>query len=101
MTLQQGISARRLAAKVGTTIDVLIDTVDGTGATGRSKGDAPEIDGSVHVSADRPLAPGDIVPVTIERADAYDLWGRCGAPGSATVAVAKKRRGGMPRHPAP
>jgi len=100
MTLQQRISALRLAAKVGTTIDVLIDSVDGTGATGRSKGDAPEIDGSVHVTADRPLQPGDIVPVTIERADAYDLWGRRAAPVSTAMTAPKKRRGGAPQRSA-
>ncbi len=42
---------------------------------GRSKGDAPEIDGAVHVSTRRALRPGDIVSVKIDRADAYDLHG--------------------------
>ena len=45
---------------------------------GRSKGDAPEIDGAVHVTTRRPLRAGDIVSVKIERADAYDLWGTAG-----------------------
>ena len=45
---------------------------------GRSKGDAPEIDGNVHVATRRPLRVGEIVNVKIERADAYDLWGAAG-----------------------
>jgi ribosomal protein S12 methylthiotransferase len=54
---------------------VIIDAADGTVAKGRSKYDAPEIDGNVHVTARRPLRVGDIVTVKIERADAYDLYG--------------------------
>ena len=46
-----------------------------TVAKGRSKWDAPEIDGNVYVASRRPLRPGDIVTVKIERADAYDLHG--------------------------
>jgi ribosomal protein S12 methylthiotransferase len=54
---------------------VLIDEVNEDEAIGRSKADAPEIDGSVYVSSRRPLRAGDIVSVKIERADAYDLHG--------------------------
>jgi ribosomal protein S12 methylthiotransferase len=42
---------------------------------GRTKGDAPQIDGAVHIATRRPLRAGDIVTVKIERSDAYDLWG--------------------------
>ena len=45
------------------------------GAKGRSKGDAPEIDGAVYVASRRPLRVGEIATVKIERADAYDLHG--------------------------
>ena len=45
------------------------------GAVGRTKGDAPEIDGAVYISSRRPLRQGEIVSVKIERADAYDLHG--------------------------
>ena len=70
------ISAAKLAAKVGRTLDVLIDAVDGDGgATGRSKADAPDIDGEVHLRDARGLKPGDIVPVLIEDADEHDLFG--------------------------
>jgi ribosomal protein S12 methylthiotransferase len=75
MRHQQAISARRLARKVGTRQSVLIDEVGPTVAKGRSKGDAPEIDGAVYVSSRRPLRVGEIATVKIERADAYDLHG--------------------------
>ncbi|MBA2466282.1 MAG: 30S ribosomal protein S12 methylthiotransferase RimO, partial [Sphingomonas sp.] len=78
MVLSARISAEKLAARVGTTIDVIIDRVDpvplpsgevsaqsadggGLGATGRSKADAPEIDGEVHLRDAGDLNPGDIL----------------------------------------
>jgi len=70
------ISAAKLAAKIGRTIDVIIDAVDPEGgATGRSKADAPEIDGEVHLRDAGHLAQGDIVPVLVEDADEHDLYG--------------------------
>jgi ribosomal protein S12 methylthiotransferase len=70
------ISATKLAAKVGRTIDVIIDAVDPEGgATGRSKADAPEIDGEVHLRDAAHLNQGDIVPVLVEDADEHDLYG--------------------------
>lgn len=75
MEVQQRISARRLKRKVGTRQQVIIDSVGPTVAIGRSKADAPEIDGVVHVASRRPLRVGEIATVKIERADAYDLHG--------------------------
>jgi ribosomal protein S12 methylthiotransferase len=75
MARQQKISAQRLKRKVGTRQQVIIDEVGPTVAKGRSKADAPEIDGSVYVSNRRPLKVGDIVTVKIERAGEYDLHG--------------------------
>jgi ribosomal protein S12 methylthiotransferase len=75
MRHQQAISARRLKRKVGTRQQVIIDEVGASVAKGRSKGDAPEIDGAVYVAAHRPLRVGEIATVKIERADAYDLHG--------------------------
>jgi len=70
------ISAAKLAAKVGRTLDIIIDAVDPEGgATGRSKADAPEIDGEVHLRDAGHLAQGDIVKVIIEDADEHDLFG--------------------------
>ncbi len=74
MATQQTISARRLQRRIGRHVHVIIDEIDDDGATGRSEGDAPDIDGSVYVRG-RHLRVGDIVEVAIEHADAYDLWG--------------------------
>ncbi len=75
MAVQEKVSARRLAAKVGRTIRVLIDAVEGGRAVGRSSADAPEIDGVVQVEGTAGLSPGDFVDVRILRAEAHDLWG--------------------------
>ncbi|MGO3929297.1 30S ribosomal protein S12 methylthiotransferase RimO [Rhodopseudomonas pseudopalustris] len=75
MARQQKISARRMKRKVGTRQQVIVDEVGPSGAKGRSKADAPEIDGSVYLSSRRPLRVGEIVTAKIERADAYDLYG--------------------------
>jgi ribosomal protein S12 methylthiotransferase len=75
MERQQAISAAKLRRKVGQRLPVMIDKSGPTVSTGRSKADAPEIDGSVYVASRRPLRAGDIVTVKIERADAYDLHG--------------------------
>ena len=75
MQHQQAISARRLKRKVGTRQQVLIDSVGPTVAKGRSRGDAPDIDGAVYVASRRPLRVGEIAAVRIERADEYDLHG--------------------------
>jgi ribosomal protein S12 methylthiotransferase len=75
MARQQAISAKRLARKVGTRQAVIIDHAGPDGAKGRTRGDAPEIDGVVHVTARRPLRVGEIATVKIERADTYDLHG--------------------------
>jgi ribosomal protein S12 methylthiotransferase len=74
MALQQDISAERLQQKVGKELDVLIDAIDGDRAIGRSKADAPEIDGVVYVADAEGLEVGDIVTVTITEADDYDLY---------------------------
>jgi ribosomal protein S12 methylthiotransferase len=77
MTLQQQISKSRNQRFVDQDIDVLIeDPGEGTEtAIGRSKADAPEIDGKVFVRG-KDLKSGDIVQVKINRAEAYDLHGR-------------------------
>jgi ribosomal protein S12 methylthiotransferase len=75
MRHQQAISKKRLKRKIGTRQPIIIDEIGPTVAKGRSRADAPEIDGSVFVSSRRPLRVGEIVTARIERADAYDLHG--------------------------
>jgi len=79
MLLQEEISLKRMQAKVGKTMRVLVDEVGAREAIGRSAADAPEIDGVVHIK--RALVPGKAKPavgqfidVTITKADAHDLW---------------------------
>jgi len=67
------ISAAKLQAKVGRTLDVIIDLVDGDGATGRSKADAPEIDGIVRVKGAKHAKPGEILRVVVTAAGEHDL----------------------------
>jgi ribosomal protein S12 methylthiotransferase len=74
MARQAEISAARLQAKIGQTLDVLIDEVDEEGAIGRSKADAPEIDGMVYLNGETQLQPGQIVRAVVEHADEHDLW---------------------------
>jgi ribosomal protein S12 methylthiotransferase len=95
MALSARISAEKLAKKIGSSIEVLIDRVDvdnepapiahldaphpehsvAPGATGRSKADAPEIDGEVHLRDAGGLQAGDIVSVRVEDSDEHDLYG--------------------------
>jgi ribosomal protein S12 methylthiotransferase len=75
MQVQEEISARRLARKVGTVQRVLIDEVGPTVALGRTAADAPEIDGVVTVRTRRKLAAGDFVDVRITEAGEHDLVG--------------------------
>ncbi len=74
MATQARISARRLKAKVGKRMSVLIDRVEGGKATARSSADAPEIDGVVHVAGAARMKPGEFVEVQVKRSDAHDLW---------------------------
>jgi ribosomal protein S12 methylthiotransferase len=73
MELQRQISEEKMAAKVGRTLDVLVDEVTEDGAIGRTQADAPEIDGSVYLDTSA-VAPGQIVRATVTASDDYDLW---------------------------
>ena len=75
MALQARVSARRLERRIGTTMRVLVDEVDGAKAVARSSADAPEIDGVVRLSRAKGLNPGDFADVRITKSDAHDLWG--------------------------
>lgn len=77
MTLQATISAEKLQAKIGKTLEVLIDDFDDEEgiAIGRTKSDAPEIDGLVYIDNATPEMIGHIINVTVDDADTYDLYG--------------------------
>ncbi len=75
MAKQQQISTNLLKKKVGKRLPVIIDEAHGMTGKGRTRYDAPEIDGAVHIQSRRPLRAGDIVTVKIEASDAYDLHG--------------------------
>ena len=74
MEVQQRISSARLQAKVGEQLEVIVDEVNDDEAIARSKADAPEIDGKVYLQYPEGLQAGDLVTVTIEDADDYDLF---------------------------
>ncbi|WP_299813737.1 30S ribosomal protein S12 methylthiotransferase RimO [uncultured Jannaschia sp.] len=77
MERAQAISAAKLAAKVGTRQEVIVDAVDAEGATCRTKADAPEIDGNLFIDEGfETLASGDMLTVEVDEASEYDLWGR-------------------------
>jgi ribosomal protein S12 methylthiotransferase len=73
MQLQASISAARLRAKVGRTLDVLVDSIDGHVAIARSTADAPEIDGTVRIANAGTLRVGEFARVQVTGADAHDL----------------------------
>ena len=77
MALQQEISYEINQSYIGKTIPCIVESFTDEGVVIlRSEHDAPEIDGLVYVKSDRPVVPGDIEDVKIEKADEYDLFGK-------------------------
>ena len=74
MQVQEDISADKLAAKIDSVIEVLVDAVDDEGTIARSEADAPEIDGLVYVDGFFDAAPGDFLRVKVIDADHHDLY---------------------------
>ncbi|MEM9164126.1 MAG: 30S ribosomal protein S12 methylthiotransferase RimO, partial [Cyanobacteria bacterium P01_F01_bin.4] len=87
MLAQQSISFRRNQAQIGRTVDVLVEQENAASgeSIGRSARFAPDVDGLVYIQGLSPL--GRIVPVTIEAADTYDLYGTLAAVKSAPAPV--------------
>ena len=82
MEKAQAISEAKLAAKVGSRQEVIVDSVDADGAVCRTKADAPEIDGNLFIDEGfEGLAAGDLVTVEVDEASEYDLWGRLASDG--------------------
>lgn len=79
MQHQQAISLAKLQAKVGTHMDIIIDEVSRKFIIGRSKYDAPEIDGLVYIKnmgQYETIQVGDIIKVEITDSKDYDLYAR-------------------------
>jgi len=77
MAKAQAISEAKLAAKVGSRQEVIVDEVDGEAATCRTMADAPEIDGNLFIDEGfEGLKPGQRLMVEVDEASEYDLWGR-------------------------
>jgi ribosomal protein S12 methylthiotransferase len=74
MATQEKVSAKRLRAKIGRRMTVLVDAAEGERAIARSSADAPEIDGVVRIEGGGRLEPGDFAMVEVKRSDAHDLW---------------------------
>lgn len=77
MAKAQEISETKLAAKVGQTLEVIVDDIDEDGATCRTWADAPEIDGNLFIDEGfEALNVGEVVSVKVDEAGEYDLWAR-------------------------
>ena len=77
MALQQEISYEINQSYIGKTLPCIVESFTDEGIVIlRSEHDAPEIDGLVYVKSDKPVVPGDIENVKIEKADEYDLFGK-------------------------
>ncbi len=77
MQKAQQISEAKLAKKLGTELQVIVDEVDEKAATCRTMADAPEIDGNLFIDSDfEDLTIGDIITVKVDETGAYDLWGQ-------------------------
>ncbi|MCC5791408.1 MAG: 30S ribosomal protein S12 methylthiotransferase RimO [Legionellaceae bacterium] len=76
MQAQAAISAQRLAQKIGSQQAVLVDEIRGEQVVARSHADAPEIDGLVYLPWREGIQSGDMLQVTIEGSDDYDLFAK-------------------------
>jgi ribosomal protein S12 methylthiotransferase len=74
MEVQSQISKQRLQDRIGKEYNIVIDSVDAEGAVGRTFGDAPEIDGVVHLNGVFDVQPGQRLWAEIIHADEHDLW---------------------------
>jgi ribosomal protein S12 methylthiotransferase len=75
--LAEEVMAQRAADRVGETVEVLIEEAAGDGRyEGRAAHQAPDVDGSTTVLADRPLAPGDLVTARVVESVGADLVAR-------------------------
>ena len=72
--IAEEVMAQRAADRVGETVEVLVEDVLGYGRyEGRAAHQAPDVDGSTTLLADRPLAPGDLVTARVVESAGADL----------------------------
>ncbi len=76
MEVQQIISSQLNAARVGQTLNVIIDREDDEFYVGRTEFDSPEVDGEVLITKDVRLKKGQFYPVEITGAEEFDLYGK-------------------------
>ncbi|MCX7741577.1 MAG: 30S ribosomal protein S12 methylthiotransferase RimO, partial [Meiothermus sp.] len=78
MALQQRISLEKNQARVGQTLEVIVDDYGELPGqvVGRTRYDAPGIDNQVYVETDGTVKIGDIIQVRVSQAGAYDLFGQ-------------------------
>ena len=79
MAAQADISAKKLSKRIGRIEDVLVDMVSAGGAVGRTKSDAPEIDGQIRILGKHALQVGQFARVRVTGAEAHDLVGELAA----------------------
>ena len=75
MVIQQRIAAEINAEKIGRTLKVVIDRLEGDYYVGRSEFDSPEVDGEVLIKSDKKLKTGNFYAVKIIGAEEFDLFG--------------------------
>lgn len=78
MQHQSQISKNKLARKVGTQLDIIVDEVNNKHIVGRTKYDAPDIDGLVYIKnhGQHNVKVGDIITVNVTDSDEYDLYAK-------------------------
>ena len=74
MRIQQNISAEIEAAKIGTTLRVVIDRIEGDWYVGRSEFDSPEVDPEVLIPVSEHLSIGEFYLVKVTDAEEFDLY---------------------------
>jgi ribosomal protein S12 methylthiotransferase len=75
--IAEEVMAQRAADRIGETVEVLVEEALGEGQyEGRAEHQAPDVDGSTTLLADRPLAPGDLVTARVVDSAGADLVAR-------------------------
>ena len=72
--IAEEVMAQRAADRIGETVEVLVEEALGDGRyEGRAAHQAPDVDGSTTLLADRPLVPGDLVTARVVESAGADL----------------------------